>query len=378
MNELPHDWGAEKWTVVDAGNGQIALQGSSKVFLQVSNGGGAGFTHPSDHLPAHWTWERYTVVAAEVKLVPGSTVALYNTHHRKFVAMRKNHLEPGGYREGGDLPDDWTHERFTVIQKDGRQIALHNARNNRFIKINGASPHKNPDQFPQGWGMEAFEVWPAVDGEMMLWNRAVNRFVQMGGGHMGESWHPSGTENLDTSGWSWERFRVVHVKPYLEPGTVVALHNAVHNRFLTMGSDHLMDRSPEKGLGDLPDWWSWQRFKVVDAGNGQVGLYNEHHKRYVMMSGCNGHRLGTAPHRKGYERFTVVPGRDNFDGVIALHNSHHNCFMRMTGTTADTSSHKSIQDLPDNWGQERFHIVKVAGGKQASEPAGKHLDVSLT
>jgi len=97
-----------------------------------------------------------------------------------------------------------------------------------------------------------------------------------------------------------------------------------------------------------------------------------------MMSGCNGHRLGTAPHRKGYERFTVVPGRDNFDGVIASHNSHHNCFMRMTGTTADTSSHKSIQDLPDNWGQERFHIVKVAGGKQASEPAGKHLDVSLT
>ncbi|CAE7340122.1 unnamed protein product [Symbiodinium sp. CCMP2592] len=375
-NELPHNWGAEKWTVVDAGNGQIALQGTSKRFLKVDGGGGAGLTDPRDHLPADWTWERFTVVAAEVKLVPGSTVALYNTHHRKFVAMRKDHLEPGGFREGGDLPDDWTHERFTVIRKDGRQIALHNARHNRFIKVNGASPHKNPDQLPGGWGLEVFEVWPAVDGEMMLWNRGVNRMVQMGGGHMGESGHPPA--GLDTRSWPWERFRVVHVKPFLEPGTVVALHNAVHNRFLSMNSHHMMDRSPEKGVGDLPDWWSWQRFKVVDAGNGQIGLYNEHHKRYVMMSGCNGRQLGTAPHLKGYERFTVVPGSDNFDGKIALHNSMHNCFMRMTGTYADTSSHKSIQDLPDNWGQERFHIVKVAGGKQASEPAGKGLDVSLT
>ncbi|CAE7886089.1 unnamed protein product [Symbiodinium microadriaticum] len=374
-NELPHNWGGEKWNVVDAGNGQIALQGSSKVFLKVDNGGGAGFTHPIDHLPAHYTWERFTVVAAEVKLVPGSTVALYNTHHRKFIAMRKDHLEPGGYREGGDLPEEWTHERFTVIQKNGREIALHNARHNRFIKVNGASPHKNPDQFPQGWGMEAFEVWPAVDGEMMLWNPSVNRFVQMGGGHMGESGHPPA--GFDTRGWAWERFRVVHVKPYLEPGTVVGLHSAVHNRFLEMRNDHWMYRSPEKGVADLPNWWSWQHFKVVDAGNGQIGLYNEHHRRYVSMRGCH-KQLGTHHERHGWESFTVVPGSDLFDGVIALHNSHHNCFIRMTAHHADASSHKSIQDLPHDWNQERFHIVKVGVGNQASEPAGKHLDVSLT
>ncbi|CAE7801647.1 unnamed protein product, partial [Symbiodinium sp. CCMP2456] len=375
VNELPHDWGAEKWKVVDAGNGQIALQGSSKRFLTVNNGGGAGLTDPVDNLPAHWTWQRFTVVAAEVKLVPGSTVAFYNTLHRKFIAMRKNHLAPGGYSEGGDLPDEWTHERFTVIQKNGREIALHNARNNRFIKINGASPHKNPDRFPQGWGSESFEVWPAVDGEMMLWNPSVNRMVQMDGAHMGESIHPH--PGMDTRGWTWQRFRVVHVKPYLEPGTVVALHNAIHNRFLSMGPDHWMDRSPVKAVGDLPTGWTWQRFKVVDAGNGQIGLYNEHHRRYVSMRGCH-HRLGTYHAMHSYERFTVVPGSDLFDGVIALHNSHHNCFFRMTSTTADTSSHKSIQDLPHDWGQERFHIVKYGGGNQASEPAGKRLDVSLT
>ncbi|CAE7868826.1 unnamed protein product, partial [Symbiodinium necroappetens] len=374
-NELPHNWGGEKWNVVDAGNGQIALQGSSKVFLKVDNGGGAGFTHPIDHLPAHYTWERFTVVAAEVKLVPGSTVALYNTHHRKFIAMRKDHLEPGGYREGGDMPEEWTHERFTVIQKNGREIALHNARHNRFIKINGASPHQNPDQFPQGWGMEAFEVWPAVDGEMMLWNPSVNRFVQMGGGHMGESGHPPA--GFDTRGWAWERFRVVHVKPYLEPGTVVGLHSAVHNRFLEMRDNHWMYRSPVKGVADLPNWWSWQHFKVVDAGNGQIGLYNEHHRRYVSMKGCH-KQLGTHHERHGWESFTVVPGSDLFDGVIALHNSHHNCFIRMTAHHADASSPKPIQDLPHHWNQERFHIVKVGVGNQASEPAGKHLDVSLT
>ena len=97
-------------------------------------------------------------MAAEVKLVPGSTVALYNTHHRKFIAMTRNHLEPGGSLEGGDFHDDWTHERFTVIQKNDREIALHNARYNRFIKVDGASPHKNPDQFPQNWASESFEV----------------------------------------------------------------------------------------------------------------------------------------------------------------------------------------------------------------------------
>ena len=44
-----------------------------------------------------------------------------------------------------------------------------------------------------------------------------------------------------------------------------------------------MDKSPERPDGTLPDNWTWEVFKVMDAGDGMIALYNPTHKRFVRM-----------------------------------------------------------------------------------------------
>ena len=75
INDLPGDWASERFTVVDVGNGEIALQGLGKQFLQLTDQK-IWHTAPIDHLPPTYVWERFKVVPGERKLVPGSVIAL--------------------------------------------------------------------------------------------------------------------------------------------------------------------------------------------------------------------------------------------------------------------------------------------------------------
>ena len=42
-------------------------------------------------------------------------------------------------RNVNDLPSDWDMERFTIIDAGGGQIALHNKRFNRFVRMDGSN-----------------------------------------------------------------------------------------------------------------------------------------------------------------------------------------------------------------------------------------------
>ncbi|CAJ1432416.1 unnamed protein product [Effrenium voratum] len=75
INDLPGDWASERFTVVDVGNGEIALQGLGKQFLQLTDQK-IWHTAPMDHLPPTYVSERFKVVPGERKLVPGSVIAL--------------------------------------------------------------------------------------------------------------------------------------------------------------------------------------------------------------------------------------------------------------------------------------------------------------
>ena len=44
-----------------------------------------------------------------------------------------------------------------------------------------------------------------------------------------------------------------------------------------------MDASGSKGKDELPSDWTWERFKVVDGGNGQWALWNPIHNRYMRL-----------------------------------------------------------------------------------------------
>ena len=45
-----------------------------------------------------------------------------------------------------------------------------------------------------------------------------------------------------------------------------------------------MDGSDTKDADQLPDDWNWERFRVVDAGDGQIALHNSIDNRFVRMN----------------------------------------------------------------------------------------------
>ena len=175
-----------------------------------------------------------------------------------------------------------------------------------------------------------------------------------------------------------------HRAPQALPGSVVALRNAYHRRFVNL-HPHDMHFSEEKDANfDMPDWWTFERFTVVDAGNGQIALHNALHNRYVKM-GPNGDMTVSPvrnlhdpfPHDWFSERFTVLSAHDIFDGVIGLHNSAHGRMLRMTALTVDAFP-VAAQDFTSGLFQESFRIVLAGAGNQGSLPVGlEHGDFSF-
>merc|ERR550514_1579043 len=124
-----------------------------------------------------------------------------------------------------------------------------------------------------------------------------------------------GADQLPT-GWTWERFTpvdgTISAVSTLAPGKVMALHNKVHNRFVRMYGDG-QDASDVKPANELPSGWSWERFTVVDAGNGQIALHNKAHNRFLRMhedkmDGSDKRGADQLPTGWTWERFTPVNG----------------------------------------------------------------------
>ena len=78
----------------------------------------------------------------------------------------------------------------------------------------------------------------------------------------------------------------------LLPGSVVAFHSKIHDRFVRMNGNGNMDGSDHKGMDELPPDWTWERFKVVDAGNDEIALWSRRveMKRRVSYLILNGIR----------------------------------------------------------------------------------------
>ena len=437
VDQLPGDWGSEKWDVWPAGNGEIVLHNRHHNRMLRMSGHTVDFSPHMDpaQLPDDWTWERFQLVHLKPYLQPGTVVALRCPHHGRYIKMlpgapsalllaRENQSQNETFESSSgwfgnivkhatqaaqqaaqaakevaeraakeaaeqavrevalrgtigvsphmdekNFPDDWTWERFTVVDAGNGQVAFHNSIHNRYLKMNGdrmlVSPPQAPDTLPSNWGSERFTVIPAGDGKFVFHNSGHNRMIRMTGDKVDASSHMN-PQDLP-GGWAWERFQIVPVRPYLQPGTVVALHCAIHNRYVSMNGAALQ-RSPEMGVNDLPAWWDWERFTVVDAGNGQVAFHNAFHNRFLEMRGAT---MGTsAPHAVSdlqnwwtWQRFTVVPAGD---GQFVFHNTLHNRMIRMSSSTMDSSGHKAPQDLPSGWTWERFRIVQVSEASQTA------------
>ena len=305
------------------------------------------------------------VVPPHVLLQPGSMIALHCTVHNRFLRMRSDgNMDGGGNRDfAAGIEANWEWERFTVVDAGNGQIALHSPRWNRFVMMGGnqvveASAHKASIELPEEWTSERFTVVNAGDGQIALHNSQRNRFLRMSdGGHVDASSSKDADALPDS--WTHERFRVLPVKSYLTVGSVVALHSVRWNRFLRMTDSHEIDRGDERAYDALPDNYHWERFTVVDAGNGQIGLFSGLHQRYVKMED---QQLMTASGLGGYEKFAVVPAGN---GEIALHSTRWNRFVRMTGDGADGSSTLAADALPGDWNWERFRVLEVVPNPNA-------------
>ncbi|CAE7035049.1 unnamed protein product [Symbiodinium sp. CCMP2592] len=133
---------------------------------------------------------------------------------------------------------------------------------------------------------------------------------------------------------------MVPVKNFLEPGSMVALWNIHHQRFLKMDI-HSMQPSP-KHSQDMPNSWGAERFRVVDAGNGMVALHSRHRNRFVKLywdGHHNQHMMGISDESPdtsvelpdGWEfdhAFVPVPIRMHLGHTdIALWNPWHHRFL---------------------------------------------------
>ena len=52
-----------------------------------------------------------------------------------------------------------------------------------------------------------------------------------------------------------------------------------------MNDQFVMDGSMQIAADQLPNNWEWERFTLVDAGNGEVALHCKAWNRFVRMSG---------------------------------------------------------------------------------------------
>eukprot|EP00978_Attheya_sp_CCMP212_P001826 scaffold3796_cov28-Attheya_sp.AAC.1 len=100
----------------------------------------------------------------------------------------------------------------------------------------------------------------------------------------------------------------------LVPGNVVALHNHQTNCFLRISGTGANFGSGNREIGHLQMAWDFERFLVVDAGNGKISFFSPSHRRFL---GCqngfitaNGYPVVSPDDRpRAHEVFQIIKVR---------------------------------------------------------------------
>ncbi|CAE7035118.1 unnamed protein product, partial [Symbiodinium sp. CCMP2456] len=278
----------------------------------------------SDELPADSTWERFTVVD-----VGDGSIALHSGVHNRGLVFHTDGVRDSPARVF--LRRNWPEDKvqaalFVRSVAQSFAIAEHFSSFKRH-RVKTITPTTTSAEAEQRHGIST--QGQSVDGFVSLSDDGivgVSEAKNLAGAYVRE-------RNATELPAALERFRVVQVvRPFLEPGSVVALHCARWNRFLRMNSQADMDSSGWRDVDSLPDSWTWERFTVVDAGHGKIALHNSVHNRFVTM---NGAEMETSvpmassdlPAYSTGEAFAV---RYFPTGEIALHNTFFNRYVRMT------------------------------------------------
>ncbi|CAE7243402.1 unnamed protein product, partial [Symbiodinium sp. KB8] len=231
--------------------------------------------------------------------------AFYSPVHKRYLQLTNGADMASVKVDSGpsDLPYWRAFERFSVVDAGNGLVALHNARNNRFMKMSHgdmtASPIKPANRLPaSGWYSEYFQIVDAGDGMVGLHNPYFNRFVQMhSNGHVQATGGRNARDLKHNKGWTFERFYMVPVKNYLQPGAWVGLFNPTAKRFLQMhgsgigcsGQFHFF--AVLQTSVELPNGWADATAFVpvpINTNMNEIALWHPGHSRAVRMD-SNGH-----------------------------------------------------------------------------------------
>lgn len=155
-------------------------------------------------------------------------------------------------------------------------------------------------------------------------------------------------------------------------GQDAALFNCHSKRFIQMRDDKTVGILEDATIhrDNLDSSRTWERFLIVDAGAGSVALFNREHNLFVQMR--DGGTLGvlddpsvhpsiSLDSGRTWERFRIV---DAGNGKFAFHNDAHNRFIGVYGCSVGAQSGpRDFDKLPSEyeWPSERFEIVPYVG-----------------
>merc|ERR1719379_2605715 len=110
-----------------------------------------------------------------------------------------------------------------------------------------------------------------------------------------------------------------------------------------------MDASGSKGKDNLPSDWTWERFKVVDGGNGQWALWNPIHNRYMRLH-SDGNMDGSG--HKGPDELPKIVIKEADTGDWGRVGCDAGTFVMGGGCQARGSPHVYEKSAPDGngWG----------------------------
>eukprot|EP00978_Attheya_sp_CCMP212_P022504 scaffold67198_cov50-Attheya_sp.AAC.5 len=153
--------------------------------------------------------------------------------------------------------------------------------------------------------------------------------------------------------------KVSTIEAALVPGNVVALHSHDQcaytcdlddNNFLRISGTEANFGSGAKYIGDLHLAWDFERFLVVDAGNGKISFFSPSHRRFL---GCqngsltaNGYPIASPDDRpRAHEIFQITKYAQEYGS-----HDYFALFCEIEGKTGSVDGY-----------EELFEVVQIQG-----------------
>jgi hypothetical protein len=183
--------------------------------------------------------------------------------------------------QGTNFQSNWPWEEFRVVDFGAQSVGLWSESHQRWLKLSGEelltdeSPTFNSGKEPDR--SELFHIEEAGSGLFSLKSSHGDRWIRIGeGGHVDAAPHVETTERHE--------IRIVANPAQEFVGRTVGIYNPTVDRWLRMNEQLLVDAPRTGSSATHEELEAWERFQVVDVGDGLVGLYNQAHQAWLRVN----------------------------------------------------------------------------------------------